>query len=291
MWASLIVIVLFLTAIFVISTPVAANNPPGIAIIEPDDGAIVNGTIIIWMVAWDLDGNEEIQDVWVKIDSGDNQNATYNHTDAEGQWWYFEWNTTEVEEGWHSIRAIVWDGQADAHDLIEVIVDNIPDNNPPLIAIIEPDGGATVSGTITIWMVAWDEDGNDDIDEVWVKIDSGDNQNATYNHTDAEGQWWYYEWDTTEVEDGWHHITAIVWDGKDDGSDIIEVYVDNVPDNNVPGIAIVEPDNGATVSGTITIWMVAWDEDGKDDIEDVWVRIDDGELRNASYDHTNGEGQ
>jgi hypothetical protein len=291
MWASLIVIVLFLTVIFVISTPVAANNPPGIAIVEPDDGATVNSIIIIWMVAWDPDGNEEIQEVWVRIDSGDNQNATYNHTDGEGQWWYFEWNTTEVEDGWHSIRAIVWDGQADAHDLIEVYVDNIPDNNPPQIAIIEPDGGATVSGTITIWMVAWDEDGNDDIDDVWVKIDSGDNQNATYNHTDAEGQWWYYEWNTSEVEDGWHHITAIVWDGHDDGSDVIEVYVDNVPENNVPGIAIIEPDGGATVSGTITIWMVAWDEDGNDDIEDVWVRINDGHLRNTTYNHTNGEGQ
>jgi hypothetical protein len=136
LWASLIVIVLFLTVIFVISTPVTANNPPEIAIIEPDDGAIVNGTIIIWMVAWDLDGNEEIEEVWVKIDDVELLNATYNHTDGEGQWWFYEWNTTEVEDGWHSIRAIAWDGQADAHDLIEVIVDNIPDNNPPHITII-----------------------------------------------------------------------------------------------------------------------------------------------------------
>jgi predicted transcriptional regulator len=291
LWASLIVIVLFLTVIFVISTPVTANNPPEIAIIEPDDGAIVNGTIIIWMVAWDLDGNEEIEEVWVKIDDVELLNATYNHTDGEGQWWFYEWNTTEVEDGWHSIRAIAWDGQADAHDLIEVIVDNIPDNNPPHITIIEPDGGATVSGIITIWSVAWDADGNDQIEDVWVKIDSGDNQNATYNHTNGEGQWWYYEWKNTEVEDGWHHITAIVWDGKDDGSAMIEVYVDNVPDNSVPGIAIVEPDGGATVSGNITVWMVAWDEDGNDDIEEVWVRIDDGHLRNATYNHTNGEGQ
>ncbi|UCE38378.1 MAG: hypothetical protein JSW00_03835, partial [Thermoplasmata archaeon] len=115
-------------------------------------------------------------------------------------------------------------------------------NNPPGIAITEPDNGATVNGTITIWMVAWDPDGNDQIEEVWVKIDGGDLRNATYNHTDAEGQWWYYEWDTTEVEDGWHDITAITYDGTDDASDVIEVFVDNVPENNPPGIAIVEPD-------------------------------------------------
>ncbi|UCE38295.1 MAG: winged helix-turn-helix transcriptional regulator [Thermoplasmata archaeon] len=275
----------------VIVDNVPENNPPGIAIVEPDGGSTLSGTVTIWMVAWDPDGNDQIQEVWVKIDGGELRNATYNHTNAEGQWWYYEWDTTEVEDGWHHITAITYDGTDDASDVIEVIVDNVPENNPPGIAIVEPDGGSTLSGTITIWMVAWDEDGNDDIDEVWVRIDDGELRNATYNHTDAEGQWWYYEWDTTEVEDGWHHIRAIVYDGKDDGHDVIEVIVDNVPENNPPGIAIVEPDHGSTVSGTITIWMVAWDPDGNDQIQEVWVRIDSGELRNATYNHTNGEGQ
>ncbi len=290
-WVSILGFWLLISMVFVFSMSVAANNPPGIAITSPNDGATVSGTIVIWMNAWDADGDDTIQEVWVKIDGGDLLNATYNHTDGEGQWWYYEWDTTTVDDGWHSITAIAFDGTDDGSDLIEVFVDNVPENNPPCIEIVEPDHGATVSGTIVIWMVAWDADGNDQIQEVWVKIDGGDLLNATYNHTDAEGQWWYYEWDTTEVEDGEHHITAIVYDGTDDGSDTIGVIVDNVPENNPPCIEIVEPDHGATVSGTIVIWMVAWDPDGNDQIENVWVRFDGGPLLEATYDHTDAEGQ
>jgi len=267
------------------------NNPPGIEIVDPKDGDPVKGVIIIWMVAWDPDGNDQIQDVWVKIGDKPKDNATYNHTDAEGQWWYYEWDTTEVDDGWYAIRAIVFDGIDDAHYVIEVEVDNVPENSPPGIEIVEPKHEETVSGVIVIWMVAWDPDGNDQIQDVWIKIDDKPKVNATYNHTNAEGQWWYYEWDTTEVEDGWHSIRAIVFDGIDDAHDVIEVKVHNVVENSPPGIEIVEPKHEETVSGVIVIWMIAWDPDGNDQIENVWIRIDGGELRNATYNHTTGEGQ
>jgi predicted transcriptional regulator len=163
----------------------------------------------------------------VKIDGGELLEATYSHTDDEGEWWYYEWDTTEVEDGWHDITAIVYDGIDDGHDVIEVYVENFVENSPPGIEIVEPAHGSNVSGTVTIWMVAWDPDGNDQITDVWVRIDGGELLEATYDHTDAEGQWWYYEWDTTEVANGWHDITAIAYDGIDDGHDIIEVYVEN----------------------------------------------------------------
>jgi len=262
------------------------NHPPQIEITEPDGGATVSGTIVIWMCAWDPDGNDQIQDVWVRIDHGDWRNATHNHTCHECSWWYYEWDTTEVDDGWHLITAIVYDGMAYGDDHIEVYVDNHPENHPPMIEIVEPDGGATISGTVVIWMCAWDPDGNDQIQDVWVRIDHGDWRNATHNHTDAECSWWYYEWDTTEVDDGWHHITAIVYDGIDYGDDHIEVYVDNIPENHPPQIEIVEPGDGETVHGIVVIWMCAWDPDGNEQIQDVWVRIDHGDWLNATHDHT-----
>jgi predicted transcriptional regulator len=275
----------------VIVDNVPENNAPGIEIVEPAHGETVSGTIVIWMVAWDADGNNDIQDVWVTIDDGALRNATYNHTDGEGQWWYYEWDTTEVDDGWHWITAIVFDGMDDGSDVIEIFVDNIPENHAPGIEIMEPAHGETISGTVTIWMLAWDLDGNDEIQDVWVRIDGGALRNATFHHEDGEGQWWYYEWDTTEVDDGWHGIKASVFDGMDDGHDIIEVYVQNEEPNHAPGIEIVEPAHGETISGTITIWMVAWDPDGNDEIENVWVRIDGGALRNATFHHEDGEGQ
>ncbi len=275
--------------VFVDNVP--ENSPPGIEIVEPKHGETVSGVVVIWMVAWDPDGNDQIQDVWVKIDDNPKVNATYNHTTAEGQWWYYEWDTTQVDDGWHAIRAIVFDGIDDASDVIEVKVDNVVENSPPGIEIVEPKHGETLSGIVVIWMVAWDPDGNNQIENVWVRIDGGELRNATYNHTTGEGQWWYYEWDTTEVEDGWHSIKAIVFDGIDDGHDIIEVKVENIQENNPPGIEIVEPKDGETGKGVIVIWMVAWDPDGNDQIQDVWVKIDNGALRNATYNHTDAEGQ
>jgi hypothetical protein len=265
------------------------NSPPGIEITHPPGGSTLNGTVTIWMVAWDPDGNDQIQDVWVRIDGGDLLNATYNHTDSEGQWWYFEWDTTSVEDGWHHIKAITWDGTDDASDIIEVFVDNIAENHPPGIEITEPAHGETVSGTIVIWMVAWDADGNDQIQDVWVRIDGGDLLNATYNHTNGEGQWWYFEWDTTTVDDGWHSIKAVVFDGIDDGHDVIEVFVDNVEDNHPPHIEIMQPENSEIVSGVIEIWLRAWDPDGREDVEKVFVKIDDGSWHEATFVEYEGD--
>jgi len=289
-WAKMSGCLLIMSMLVLASVSVTANAPPLIEIIEPAHGETVSGVITIWMLAWDEDGLDDIKHVWVKIDNGEFRNATFNHTDPEGSWWYYEWDTTEVEDGWHLITAIAYDGIHDASDSIEVIVDNIPDNKAPGIEILEPAGGATVSGNVTILMCAWDPDGNDQIQDVWVTIDKGELRNATHNHTDGECSWWYYDWDTTEVEDGWHLITAIAFDGIDDAHDRIEVFVDNIPENCPPHIEIIEPAHGETVSGTITIWMIAWDEDGLGDIEDVWVKIDNGALRNATYSHSDSEG-
>jgi predicted transcriptional regulator len=265
------------------------NSPPGVAITEPDNGDTVSGTIVVWICAWDLDGNDQIVSVWARIDHGEWRNATHNHTDDECSWWYYEWDSTEVEDGWHDIGAIAYDGIAYADIDIEVYVDNTPENHPPGVEITEPDNAETVSGTIMVWICAWDLDGNDQIENVWVRIDWGDLRNATHNHTDDECSWWYYEWNTTEVEDGWHVITAIAFDGQDDADDTIEVYVDNEPENSPPGIRIDEPEDGDAVSGTIVIWMCAWDPDGEEDIENVWVRIDDGDLREATYNNSDDE--
>jgi hypothetical protein len=225
----------------------------------------------------------------VKIDGGPLQDATYNHTNIECSWWYFEWDTTTVDDGWHLITAIAFDGIDDAHDAIELFVDNEEPNHPPGVEIIEPGHAEIVSGTVTIWICAWDLDGNDQITDVWVKFDNGAPHDATYNHTDIECSWWYYEWDTTTVDDGWHLITAVAFDGIDDAHDSIEVFVENEPENSPPGVEIIEPGHGETVSGTVTIWICAWDPDGNDQIQNVWVRFDNGVRHNATYNHTDVE--
>jgi predicted transcriptional regulator len=275
--------------IYVIVDNEEENHAPGIEIVEPEGGSTVSGVIEILMVAWDPDGNDQIENVWVKIDNGAWHEATFLKIDREGSWWVFEWDTTAVEDGWHHIYAKTTDGHLWADDVIEVFVDNEEENHAPLIDIVEPEHRAKVSGTVTIWMVAWDADGLHEILDVWVRIDGGHLLNATYNHTDSEGQWWFYEWDTTTVTDGWHSITAVVFDGIDDGHDIIEVFVDNIEENGPPHVEIVEPENGAVVHGVVEILLRAWDPDGPEDVEMVFVRIDGGSWEEATFIEYEGD--
>jgi len=271
---------------------VQENKAPIVDITKPENGAKVSGTVKIWAKAWDPDGNDEIESVFVRIDEGSWIKMTKDPEGGEYTWWYYNWDSTKVEDGEHHITVYAWDGTDDSEkDKIYVIVDNVPDNNAPGIVIFHPKDGATVKGTVRIWMNAWDKDNVSDIQNVWVSIDYGTKQNATYNHTDKEGQWWYFDWNTSGVEEGWHVVKAIVYDGVDDGHDVVEYYVDNVQDNNAPGIVIVKPKDGAKVKGNVTIWMHAWDKDNNSDIQNVWVRIDGGALQNATYNHTDKEGQ
>ncbi len=85
LWTYAIVYILLITALLAVTTSVLANNPPGVEIVEPAPGSTLTGNVTVWIVAWDPDGNDQIQEVWVQIDGGDTLNATYNHTDAEGQ--------------------------------------------------------------------------------------------------------------------------------------------------------------------------------------------------------------
>jgi predicted transcriptional regulator len=194
------------------------------------------------MVAWDADGNDDIQDVWVRIDGGDLLNATYDHTDSEGQWWFYEWDTTEVEDGWHWIKAIVYDGIDDGHDVVEIIVDNVPENSPPHVEITQPDLGDTVEGVVEIHITAWDEDGVLDIEMVFVRIDGGSWEEATFIEYEGDYSYWVFEWDTTEEEDGEHHIYAKAWDGQDHSEeDVIMVIVDNSEGGESPWLSGILP--------------------------------------------------
>jgi hypothetical protein len=202
------------------------NNAPGIVIVKPEDGATVDGTVTIWMHAWDKDNNSDIQNVWVRINEGALQNATYNHTDNEGQWWYYIWNTTGLEDGWHKIKATAYDGTDDGHDLIEIKVDNDKNTKPLVNITYPPDDWSEVNGTVKITGYAWDNDVGDKVEFVQVAFNSG--EGPWFNATDTSGNntWWTweYDWNTTQYENGEHAIVARSWDGSV-YSDLVDAHV------------------------------------------------------------------
>ncbi len=151
----------------------------------------------------------------------------------------------------------------------------ISENHPPVVEILSPQNGSTVSGTITIQGKATDEDGNETLQKVEIRVDGGEWKVADGTTL------WSYSWDTTKVANGLHEIEVRSYDGTD-YSDIAKVIVNvqNVA-NNPPSVQITAPANGSTVKGSIIIKGKASDIDGNETLQKVEIRIDGQEWKEA----------
>ncbi|RLF51769.1 MAG: hypothetical protein DRN11_02205, partial [Thermoplasmata archaeon] len=179
------------------------NTPPQIEITEPENGTVVSGVLMIQGKAWDMDGNDTLQKVEIRIDGGE-------WKEAEGiTLWSYSWDTTKVANGWHTIEARAYDG-IDYSNIakITVNVQNV-ENNPPEIEITEPMNGSVVKGSIVVKGKAWDKDGNESLVKVEIRIDGGEWKEATGTIN------WAYTLDTTKLSNGWHTIEIRAYDGID----------------------------------------------------------------------------
>jgi len=223
------------------NVPAPSNNPPDVKITEPENGSIVNGSIIIKGKAWDIDGNETLQKVEIRIDDGSWQEATGTTS------WTYNLDTTSMATGNYDIYARSYDGTNYSDINYVTITISNPTNQPPTVKITSPNNGKTVVGVITILGTASDEDGS--IANVEIRIDNGDWEDATGTNS------WSYDWDTETVNDGEHTIKARSWDGKDYSSiTTITVTVDNEEDKGGGGIPGFELIIAIGVIMFITIW-------------------------------------
>ncbi|MCK4613383.1 MAG: PQQ-binding-like beta-propeller repeat protein, partial [Thermoplasmata archaeon] len=195
------------------------NHRPTIEITEPKDGSIVNGTITIIGRAEDEDGNEDLENIEVKVGNGSWQEA-----DGTADW-SFEVNTTKYGDGSYTVYARAFDGEDYSETAsIELVFDNKeePGNHRPTIEITEPESGGVIKGIITIKGKADDEDGNEDIENVEVKV-----ENKNWKAADGTSDW-CLELDTRDYGDGIYRIYAKAYDGKDYSEIVsIELEFDN----------------------------------------------------------------
>jgi len=258
------------------------NGPPHVVIHMPDDGAVVNGTVTVAGHAWD---DEYVALVKIRIDL---EGPIYTAEDISGNgtWWIWRllWNSSDVPNGEHVIYAKAFDNfEHVGWDSIHVKVMNEGGNTPPWVTIVVPPQGSTVSGVVVIKGHAGDEDPDDAVELVQVKIDHGDWQNAT-DISDL-GNWatWKFEWDTTPLETGWHHVYARAFDGEAYSTiKVLEVYVKHEGGgDHAPEVRIDDPHDGDEVAGAVLVHGRAGDPDPDDRVTGVWVRIDAGEWHKA----------
>ena len=256
------------------SLSVFINHPPA----KPHSPYPANGatnvtitTTLSWQCS-DVDNNEITYDVYFgtssnppKVASNITSNS-YNPGTLQYSTTYY-WKVVAWDEHRAKNSSQIWYFTTEAY--------TPPPNHPPVVTIIYPSGGTTVNGSITIRGTASDEDGNETIQKVEVKIDNEEWITATGIIS------WNYEWNTTQVENGQHTIYARAYDGKD-YSNIVSTNV-NIFNNHKPFVEITEPENGSVVNGSIVIKGKAWDIDGNETLQKVEVKIDNG-----TWDAANG---
>jgi hypothetical protein len=117
-----------------ITVRVSNNHPPSVSITSPEDGATVNGTVVINGTASDADGGEQALNdtfnnrVEVRIDDGNWMTAIEDWMHVSNTTvtaWTYTWNTTEIEDGDYPVDVRAYDG-IDHSDIesITVTVDN-----------------------------------------------------------------------------------------------------------------------------------------------------------------------
>lgn len=213
-----------------VDNPIAPpNNPPTVSISSPTTGAIVSGTVTITGTASDPDGDETLAKVEVRIDSDSWKTVTGTTS------WNYEWDTTTVSNGEHTINARSYDGKDHSEEAsITVTVNNPIPNKLPVVSISHPSNGSTVSGTVTISGNASDSDGNETLVRVEIRIDSGNWKNTTGTIS------WSYGWNTKKTSNGNHTIEVRAWDGINYSSiDSIVLNVQNKKKGGIPGFEII----------------------------------------------------
>ncbi len=238
---------------------VTVSNPaPTVSVTAPAANATVSGTVTLTASASSTIGLASVQ---FQVD-GSNVGTPVAGT---GPSFSFQWSSTSVTNGTHTIAAVASDtqGQKTTSAGVSVTVGNGP---PPTVNMTSPAAGQ-VSGTVTLSATASSTVG---LDSVQFQVD-GTNLGAAQTGSGPYST----QWDATKVANGSHTVSAVAKDilGQTNTSSVA-VTVANPP----PTVGITAPASG-NVSGTaVTVTANATSSEG---IASVQFQLDGANLGSA----------
>jgi len=230
------------------SVTVNVNNDktaPTVSIASPTTSATVSGTINVTGTAADNVGVTKVQ-LFV-----DGVAGVYGTASP----FSFSWNTSTATNAVHTITVKAYDAAGNVGSAaVSLTVKNssTADTTAPVISILSPLKGATVSGTLSVQGTATDNVG---VKTIQFYADS------TLVSSIATSPF-AFTWNSTAVANGLHTLTLKAYDAANNvGSASVTVNVYN-SDKTAPVVSIVSPTTGATVSGTIAVTGSAADNVG-----------------------------
>jgi len=207
------------------------NTGPILSFVSPKEGGSVQGMVQLAVraedaspIAWVELQIEGTPEGWLNI------TANYDPTE---DYYYYEWNTTKTVNGPYTIITRARDSIGNkGTGTLHLIVDN-PDVVPPTVEFLSPEEDTTVSGTVRIKVKATDDRGITmvelKLEDDWVDISSN------YNST---GSFYYYDWDTTQVNDGAYTLTVLATDTSN--NQVLNDLHLNVENPLIPGFTPLE---------------------------------------------------
>ena len=222
----------------------ACDNLPNVSIDYPEDGAYVDGVVEIVAKASDDIGVLKVQ---IFID-----NALVSEDNTVP--YKVEWDTSEFDEGAHTIKAIAYDTAEQMGQLqIQVTVDR----TPPELALQSPDAGFPYHDFVPFEAEATD---NFKVDRVEFTIDGDDPvviSQAPYS----------MDLDTAEWASGTYDFEAVAFDGAEHSDSMAGEFLLDRP----PLLSISAPDDDSTVYGTVDIEAQVDDDLG---LQEVALYVD-----------------
>jgi subtilisin len=161
-------------------------------------------------------------------------------------------------------------------------------DSAPTVSWVNPSGGDTIGGTVTVKVAASDSEDSDDSLDVVYSVDSGTSRSMTYNSTSG-----YYEdtWDSTTVSDDDHTFETSATDASGNTTtSTITSTTDNIESApTVDSLAATEVETSDADAEFDVDWSVG-DSDGNLDSVTLVLRQDsDGSTEDSASVSVSGD--
>lgn len=228
------------------------TTPPTVSITAPFNNAVVSGMVP------------------VSISTGDNIGVSKVELYRNGELLFvsnvppynYSWNTATISDGNYILSAKSYDTSGNIGQSSNVTVSVINDTTAPSVAITTPYSNATIGGTVVVNASASDNIGVSKVEFYLNGILKSTATTAPYS----------FSWNTTTAANGAYTLSAKAYDasGKIGQSPDVVVTVSNVTvsnDTTAPIIAITSPYSNVTVTGTVLVSAVSFDNVGVSKVE------------------------